>query len=200
MLIAVLTGDLIKSRNSTPKEWIDILKFILSRFGKSPKIWELYRGDSFQLEVEPKNALYAALIIKAHLKSQVNLDVRIAIGVGTKDYDAKKITESNGAAFVNSGHCFENLKKNTLAIKTEKPELNETLNLMFQLASVTIDNWTPAVAELIELALEYPDYNQKQLAEVLKTTQSNVSQSLKRGGFDELSKLLSYYKSQMLIK
>jgi len=197
MQIAVLTGDLINSRNSSPEKWIGVLKFILNRFGKTPKIWELYRGDSFQLETELKDALLAALMIKAHLKSHANLEVRIAIGIGRKDYDAQKITESNGSAFINSGHCFENLKKNTLAIQTEKPELNTTLNLMFQLASVTIDSWTPAVAELIELALKYPDYNQRQIAEVLKTTQSNVSQGLKRGGYDELTKLLNYYKAQI---
>jgi len=200
MLIAVLTGDLVNSRVSHPTKWIAKLKFILNRFGKTPNTWEIYRGDSFQLETELKDALYAALMIKAHLKSHANLEVRIAIGIGKKEYNAKKITESNGSAFINSGHCFENLKKNTLAIQTEEPEFNTTLNLMFQLASVIIDSWTPVVAELIELALKHPDYNQKQIAKILETTQSNVSQGLKRGGYDELTKLLSYYKTQILSK
>jgi len=35
------------------------------------------------------------------------------------------------------------------------------------------------------------------MAEVLKTTQSNVSQGLNRGGYDELSKLMAYYESKI---
>jgi len=194
MLTAVLTGDLINSRLSQPKNWMTVLKTVLKDFGKTPKEWELYRGDSFQLEIKPKKALFAALMIKAQLKHHCNLEVRIAIGIGDKSYDADKITESNGTAFINSGSCFEQLKKNTLAILTNFEEINSTLNLMFQLASVTIDNWTPAAAELIEIAIKHPNYSQKQIAAVLETTQSNVSQGLSRGGYDELSKLLKYYE------
>ncbi|WP_026755955.1 SatD family protein [Sediminibacter sp. Hel_I_10] len=197
MKTAILTGDMVNSQNSDPDKWVDVLKTVLNVFGNAPTDWELYRGDSFQLETQPEKALYAALMIKAHLKFQSDLDVRIAIGIGEKTYNAEKITASNGTAFINSGHSFEQLKKNNLAIKTEDSDLDNTLNLMFQLASVTIDNWTSTVAELIELALTYPDYNQQQIAKRLQTTQSNVSQGLKRGGFDELSKLLAYYKSQI---
>ncbi len=196
-MTAIITGDLVNSRASQPEDWMHVLKNVLKNFGNAPKLWELYRGDSFQLEVKPEDALYAAFLIKAHLKSHCDLDARIAIGVGSKDYSADKITESNGTAFINSGECFEQLKKNTLAIKTKIPDVDASLNLMFRLASVTINNWTPATAELIEIALRNPDYNQKKMASILETTQSNVSQGLNRGGFDELSKLLDYYKSKI---
>jgi len=155
MLTAVLTGDLINSRTSPPEEWMTVLKTVLNIFGKTPKDWELYRGDSFQLETTPKKALFASLMIKARLKHQSNLDVRIAIGIGNKSYETDKITESNGTAFINSGQCFERLKKNTLAISTNLDDIDQTLNLLFQLAVITINNWTPAAAELIELALKH---------------------------------------------
>ena len=196
-LTAIITGDMVNSTALEPANWIETLKKVLNTFGKTPKQWELYRGDSFQIETTPEQALYATLVIKTNLKHQSDLDARMAIGIGNKSYDAKKITESNGTAFINSGRCFEQLKKNNLAIKTEHQAIDTTLNLMFQLASITIDNWTSATAELIEFALKHPDYSQQQIAKKLKTTQSNVSQGLKRGGFDELSKLLSYYESQI---
>lgn len=198
MTTAIITGDMVNSTTLQPTNWIDALKAILTTFGKTPEHWEVYRGDSFQMEIKPEQALYATLVIKAHLKYKSDLDVRMAIGIGNKSYDAKKITESNGTAFINSGRCFEQLKKNNLAIKTEQKDIDTTLNLMFQLASVTIDNWTSATAELIEFALKHPDYSQQQIAKKLKTTQSNVSQGLKRGGFDELSKLLAFYESQIM--
>ncbi|MEM6515746.1 MAG: SatD family protein, partial [Bacteroidota bacterium] len=188
---------LINSRTSQPEDWMGVLKSVLSEFGNTPKQWDLYRGDSFQLEISPEKALFATLIIKARLKHHCDLKARIAIGIGDKSYDAENVTESNGSAFLNSGECFEKLKKNTLAISTGSEDLNQTLNLMFQLASVTIDNWTPAAAELVEIALKHPNYNQKQIAETLQTTQSNVSQGLNRGGYDELSKLISYFESKI---
>ena len=196
-MIAILTGDLIKSRATNPSEWIDALRNSLQLFGSTPKHWEVYRGDSFQLEVTPQKAFYAAMLLKANLKHHTNLDVRIAIGIGDKTYDSDNITASNGSAFINSGTCFEHLKKNTLAIKTEQDHLDATLNLMFELLSFTVNNWTPVTAELIAYALQHPDKNQKQLAKQFGITQGNVSQSLKRGGYDEISKLRSYYESQI---
>ena len=136
-----------------------------------------------------------AILIKAEIKQWKNLDVRIGIGVGEITYQAAKITESNGTAFLNSGECFEELKKQTLAIKTPNKDLNTTLNLMIELASLTIDRWTETAAKLIKIKIENPNVNQKDLANLLnKTAQGTISEGLKRGGYDEIQKLLDYYK------
>ena len=137
----------------------------------------------------------AAMLIKAEIKQWKDLDVRIGIGIGEITYQAAKITESNGTAFLNSGECFEDLKKQTLAIKTPNKELNTTLNLMIELASLTVDRWTETAAKLIKLKIENPTANQKDLANLLnKTAQGTISEGLKRGGYDEIQKLLDYYK------
>jgi hypothetical protein len=197
MAIAIITADLVNSRAQQPQLWMTHLKTILNSFGSTPKNWEIYRGDSFQLETEPQNALRTAIVIKAYLKYTANLDLRIAIGIGDKTYDSDAITSSNGTAFINSGTCFESLKKNLLAIKTVHVDLDNTLNLMFYLASFTFNNWTQTTAELIAYTLTHPNKNQKLLASHFETTQSNISQSLKRGGYDELKALIKYYESKL---
>ena len=106
---AVITGDIINSRKVASSLWIQDLKAILNRYGNEPKDWEIYRGDSFQLVVDAVVALEIAFVIKATIKQHKALDVRMAIGVGSIDYIADKITESNGTAFVNSGECFGRL-------------------------------------------------------------------------------------------
>jgi hypothetical protein len=68
---------------------------------------------------------------------------------------------------------------------------------MLDLAQLTINYWTSTSAHLVKTALIHPNLNQKQLASLLKKTQGNISQGLKRAGFDELSKLLEYYKTQI---
>ncbi|MFV9550685.1 SatD family protein [Algibacter sp. PT7-4] len=196
-MTSIITGDIINSKKSAPENWLEALKTILNSYGKSPKIWEIYRGDSFQLEVLPEHALEACILIKATIKQFENIDVRLAIGIGKKTYISKNITESNGSAFINSGECFENLKKTTLAIKSPYKQFDTAINIMLNLAQLTINNWSSTSANLVKTTLKKPNLNQSQLAKVLNKTQGNISQGLKRAGYDEISKLLHYYKTQI---
>ena len=196
-MTSIITGDIINSKKSSPKLWLEALKTILNSYGSSPLVWEIYRGDSFQLEVTPEDALKACILIKATIKQFGNIDVRLAIGIGEKTYHSDKITESNGSAFVNSGECFEALKKTTLAVKSPFDEFDNSINIMLELAQLILNNWTSTSAILVKTTLQNPDLNQNQLAEILKRTQGNISQGLKRAGFDEISKLLHYYKTQI---
>lgn len=195
-MTSIITGDIISSRNADPKLWLAALKEELNKYGTAPKHWEVYRGDSFQLEVSPKQALIAALLIKASIKQFKTIDVRLAIGIGKKTYDAEAITESNGSAFVNSGECFESLRKSRLAIKTEDDSFNQVINIMLDLASLTMDSWTPKAALLFKATLEHSDFNQIEIAKLLDRKQGNVSAGLKRIGYDEILKMLNYYNSQ----
>lgn len=196
-MTSILTGDIINSKELSPKKWMKSLKQVLNDLAKENSGWEIYRGDSFQLEVLPELALEAVIRIKAAIKQYKDLDVRIAIGIGDKTYTAKRITESNGTAFVNSGECFETLKKSTLAIKTANTSFDYTMNMIFQLASLVINNWTVNSSILIKTVLENPKLNQKELSKLLDKSQSNISEGLTRSGYDEILQLLVFYKHKI---
>src|SRR5688572_30345759 len=104
-MTGILTGDIIGSRKAvTTENWIVPLQIILNSFGTSPAQWEIYRGDSFQLEInDPEATLEAAILIKSTVKKIKKMDVRIAIGIGEKTFHSDTITSSNGSAFVRSG-------------------------------------------------------------------------------------------------
>jgi len=195
-MTSILTGDIIKSRQIKNISWINSLKEILNTFGDSPETWEIYRGDSFQLEIKNSAAAFnAALQLKSHLKSTLNIDVRIGIGIGTKDFISPKITESNGEAFINSGFAFDNyLKKQTIAIKTPWPKIDEELNIAFDLALLTMNSWTKNSAEVFKLSLQPENETQKEIATILGITQSSVSERQKRAGFDAIMKLESHFR------
>ncbi len=195
--ISVITGDVINSRETSPKVWLSPLKATLNCYGTEPQQWEIYRGDSFQLEVPPTDALKAALHIKASLKQKKGIDVRMGLGLGEKDYQAKTITESNGTAFVRSGECFQQLKKQHLAIQSGSAEFDTTLNLMIRLATLTIDHWMPATSRIVKTAIEHPKANQQALAAELEKSQSTISEALIRAGYDEIKQLLDYYQHQV---
>jgi len=69
------------------------------------------------------------LFVKAVIRQQKPLDVRIAIGLGQKEHHADKISPANGTAFVNSGNCFEHLKKRRLALKSNNVDFDNILNI-----------------------------------------------------------------------
>jgi hypothetical protein len=198
-MTSILTGDIINSRKKDDNFWLKTLKETLHTFGESPKYWQIYRGDSFQLEIEDcENALYAALKLKSYLKSRENIDIRIGIGIGKKEFNVDKITESNGEAFINSGFAFDNyLKKQTIAIKTPWQDLDEEFNIAFDLALLTIDSWTQNSAEVFKISLEEENATQKEIAAILGITQGRVSERQKRAGFEAIMKLEKRFRKIM---
>src|SRR5690606_20796338 len=154
-MTSIITGDIVNSRKIKPENWIDDLKQLLSTKGENPVDWEIYRGDQFQLEIpKPEDALQTAFEIKAFLKT-IGVNVRMSIGVGNKTHRAKKISESNGTAFIRSGETFETLKKQktNLAINTGNPEMDHELNLMLRLALTVMDGWLAQSAAYVVAAI-----------------------------------------------
>ncbi len=194
-MIAIITGDIINSEDHKASEWIDILKKQFSQWGETPVDWEVYRGDEFQLKIAPKKALRAALQIKALIKSIKNLDVRMAIGVGTENFQGSSVSESNGTAYQRSGRTFETLKeeKLNLAIATGNKKEDQSLNLMIKLALDFMDEWTSVSAEIVAIALSSPKTSQQDIAQRLSIRQSAVSQRQKRARLDLVEELLEYY-------
>jgi hypothetical protein len=190
-MTSVITGDIINSRGiDKPIRWIKPLKAVLNKLGKEPRDWEIFRGDSFQLEIrDVHQVLMAAIRIKATIKCTKNLDVRMAIGIGEKKYRSQKITQANGEAFIYSGELFERLKKNTLAIRSPWKEVDNQINLLLELALLTMDHWTPRSAEIVRLSMEIPEATQKEIGKKLGITQGRVSERQKRAGYDEVMKM-----------
>lgn len=196
-MIAILTGDIINSRKGNIQDWLKLLKQALSHYGEQKTDWEIFRGDSFQLSVPAEKAILASIHIKAVIKKTNVQDVRIGIGLGKQSHNARTITESNGTAFIHSGESFESLKKQTLAVKSDNPDWDSTFNLILTLAMLTADSWSSTVARAICASIENPEKNQKQIAQLLKKSQSSISEALKRGGYDEIMKMDTHYRKQL---
>ena len=199
IMISIITGDIINSRKLPSTIWLDGLKRILNAYGSQPKNWEIFRGDAFQLEIsDPEEALRIAIQIKAFLKT-VKLDARMSIGLGDKTYDASKISESNGTAFVRSGESFDQLKKqkNTLSINTGNKYLDAEINLMLRLAQTFMNNWLVQSAEFVLTAIENPTLSQEEMGVKLKINQAAVSRRRKRAQFDLMLELENHYREKI---
>lgn len=200
-MTSVITGDIINSRKQKePEVWMNTLKKVLSNLSVETKYWEIYRGDSFQIEIRDYyTSFIAAIYIKAAIKMIKGLDVRLAIGVGNKTYDGNDVTESNGDAFVFSGEIMETLKKEkqNLRIKTNNNEISEELNLYFKLALITMDNWSINSAEIVKLSIENPKALQSELGKLIGITQNAISNRQKRAHLEEILELDLMYRRKM---
>lgn len=199
-MVAILTGDIINSEARNPKKWVALLSAYFKTLGKSPSAWEIYRGDEFQLKInDPNLAILTAIHIKVLLKTLNGLDVRIGIGLGEEEYKTKKITQSNGSAYVNSGRIFEQTKtkKINLLIKSGADSFDSTLNLMLKLALTFMDDWTQVSAETLQCMLENPGKSQQKIAKMLKVSQSTISQRLSRANYDVVLELNRYFQTEL---
>jgi len=200
-MTSIITGDIIKSRQATNEElWLTPLKSALAQITTDTNFYDIYRGDSFQLECTTiEDSFRNAVYIKACLKSVKNLDIRMSIGIGTKDYQGDSVSESNGEAFIYSGETFETLKKDkqNLKIKTKDKVLNKEINLYFRLALIAMDNWTVNSAEIVKLSLEHPNMIQVELAKIIGINQDAVSKRQKRAYLDEILDLDRLYRQKI---
>lgn len=209
-MIAVIKGDIIHSRGvKNPEEWLQPLKSVLKQWGKTVKKRDMAWGDAFQLELsDPLEALKAAFSIKATLKSipppekhkQNSLvDVRMAVGIGEKQYAGKLVSESNDSAYILSGEKFEKLKKEkiTLAIRSPFDCFNEEMNLYLKLGMLFMDKWSVSSAELVKIILEQPNITQEEAGKILGIKQNSVSKRWSRANIDEMLDIEYMYQRKL---
>lgn len=203
-MICIITGDIVGSRK-IKDSWLLSLKTALKIVSDQNSKWEIYRGDSFQVEVEPENAIRAAAYLKACIRVNKPADVRMGIGIGDIKNKRKKLSESSGDAFVNSGVAFDSLKqaKVNLAIKTDSADFDEEINVLIKLSLISMDSWGVVAAEMVKLALENNNLLQSELAAISGRTQSSVSEALKRAHYTEIMEMDRLYRkklNQMILK
>lgn len=203
-MICIITGDIVGSRK-VKDSWLLSLKTALKVVSEQNSKWEIYRGDSFQVEVEPEQAIKTAAYLKACIRVNKPADVRMGIGIGEVKSKRKKLSESSGDAFINSGVAFDGLKqaKVNLAVKTESGDFDEEINILIKLSLIAMDSWGVVAAEMVKLALENENVVQSELASISGRTQSSVSEALKRAHYSEIMEMDKLYRKklhQMLLK
>lgn len=209
-MIGVITGDIVGSRKlGNQEKWLIPLKKLLSSWGVRSKDWELARGDFFQVEIaDPEDVIHKAFEIKALIKKVEPLDqrkkisiidVRMAIGIGEKNYSGETISESNGPAFINAGDQYDQLQKEdvTIAIKSPWPDFDDDMNLYLKLAGIFMDTWSVSSAELVEIVLNSPNTTQEEIGKQLGIKQNSVSGRWNRAHIDELLEVDKMFRKKI---
>ncbi len=178
----VITGDIVKSKeinNKSRDELLQVVNNIANDLqGISVIKTEVYRGDSFQIVVDSAAlAVKVAILLRAKLR-QNGWDARLAVGVGSIDYNSNEIVTSDGEAFNNSGREFDAIKKRKLVVRTPWEDINSELKVSTAFADNIVSRWTKQQAEAIFLYLSQGDINKKDIAENISKSAQAISKLL----------------------
>ena len=206
----VVTGDIVNSSKLPTGErqrLYDEMRAgsaeLRQYFGDSiPMDVDIFRGDSWQFFLtRPADALRAALLYRAFIKSRMlpaKLDSRLVIAIGTIDFIADRVSESDGEAFRLSGKTLESLT-GQVCMRLVAPHLHnaDELDAIVQLLDVIARNWTPKQALAVSGALR--GWTQQKISTLWKNqiTQSAVVYHLTAAEWQSLSRAIDIYEKLM---
>ncbi len=196
--IAVLTGDLIRSRKASPDRvaaTFDVLEAASKDFGAARNTqlhFTRFRGDGWQVALtQPGLWLDALLYFAARLRAGTHgVDTRISVGIGGCDsLGTTDLSDASGTAFFISGDHLDRMSpKRQFALAGTGIGAAEVAVL--DLAAFIIASWTPAQAEAFATALLSAD-TQENIAARLGITRQAVQSRLSGAGFSYFESALS---------
>lgn len=186
----IITGDIVGSSRIDTEfrdQLLDDIRETVEKSAPDGQVFqiEFYRGDSFQIISDDLESIaLLAILLRTKVKSSSpqpssNWDVRLSIGVGEVSYVSDSIVTSDGEAFQLSGRGLDHIGKRRLAIDTRWTDVNEELEVSTAFLDALITDWSKAQSEVMYHNLRYSDKTQREIAELLETTDQNVSNLLK---------------------
>jgi hypothetical protein len=150
-IYAVLTGDIVKSRDLSTEQSKALQNRLKSAASEFESVFPgtlvgrlgITRGDGWQVALQKSGyALRLALFLRAVVKSEFKTDTRVSIGTGPVDrLEPNSIVESTGPAFERSGHGLEALDKaRRLALRTQPDESRD--RIIMSLLDCIVSKWT----------------------------------------------------------
>lgn len=133
-----------------------------------------------------------ALFLRALLSARIDVETRIAIGVGSADLiNRKRVSLSTGEAFTLSGHALDRITSYfdlTGALPDRAGAMARWFPATLHLCSGLVRPWTRRQAEILSIALLQDHATHEDIAKSLqpKVSKQTVSESLAGAGWRTL--------------
>ncbi|UWR20973.1 hypothetical protein [Sulfitobacter sp. S190] len=197
---AVFTGDIVKSTAMSP-DALDAVFAALARAAAQIGKWQgttvpfaRFRGDGWQMAVDPKYALRGALLVRALVRATgKNHDTRIGIGIGAGTVTEGDVTAADGPAFVASGHALDTMNRHA---HLSAPGANAPLRAAAPLADRIAQGWTPKQAEVAAALLAPSPPTQTALAEQLGRSRQMVQKQAEGAALSDLIEACEVVEAQ----
>lgn len=203
-IIAVLTGDLVKSRDHNPA----IMDLAMSTLSASAKDlakladadtrFTRFRGDGWQLVLDrPGWVLRACLILIADLRaSELGIETRISAGLGRyESLGTANLSDATGPAFVASGHHLDQAPKRRRLLVAGGRTADQTWQAaLFDLIEHQVSSWTQPQAQAVAMALRNGELTQADIAQKLAISRQAVQMRLSGAGYSALENSLAAFE------
>ena len=200
---AIITGDIVDSTKMVAEERNSMLRMLqslpvlllpLAKFDL-----EIFRGDSFQIRVgRSVDSLKVALAIRSHIRSfkfaehNRQWDARLAIGIGTLEYENGSLATSDGEAYRASGRGLDSIGKNRLTIETPWEEVNKELRVSTAFADDIITGWTQSQCRVMFQSLT-TGLSHAEIGDILGISRQMVDKALRAGKEDLMNLYLDRF-------
>ena len=200
-MIGVISGDIIKSQ-TIPKQQYDAMLYQLEQslrnISGEQTLWNIYRGDAFQLQVNNPEYLFKnAILVYLHLKSS-GYELRQSLALGQIDNPRSDIKTATGSAFTLSGQALDKIGNQRFVFSINEQQLDESLNLNLAFADVLLTKITQKQANALYVYLTSPDNSHAALAKELKTSRENVTKLLNLAHYQLIERFIKH--TQHVIK
>jgi len=196
-MIAVISGDLIKSQKIPKQQYDDMLylldqslRFIANKFNAQ---FNVYRGDALQIQLpDPSDVCNAAILLYLQLKS-ANYSLRQSMAIGQLDNPRADIKTATGSAYTLSGQGLDTMNQQLL-LQVEHCQLDNSFALNIDLIDVLLDKMSKKQANALFYYLTVKNNSHGELAKELKTSRENVTKLLNLAHYQLIERFLSYSK------
>lgn len=208
---AVITGDIVDSTQYSEHERELIyrhVQLLLDELNNAQDDrYVQYRGDSIQgLVQDVRVALRQLCYIKATINSialyegqrKIEVNIRLALGIGTVDFLSDRIEASDGDAFRHSGRRLDTMKKEgiDIAFASGDTALNAQWDTLFRLADAVMNKWTVSSAELVRELLT--GKNESEVSNLLHISQPAVNLRKQAASWEAIHTMIAYYESTIV--
>lgn len=200
---AVLTADIVNSTLMEPKDLNDLILLIRSELKKEKVLFDFYRGDSFHVLADMKQALSLALklrVVARQMATPENKipDIRIAIGLGKVNDPVKSMAMGKGEAFILSGRELDLIEKSStrLSIRCSDKKIDTGMAAIALLADMVLKEVSTKQAEVVAELLV--GATQMEVALKLRKSQSTVNEIARAANWSMLEKAMQIYRKLVL--
>lgn len=215
MKVGIITGDLINSSQYEPAQRQEVIKTLKQTLTEANDAadnqwlrFEMYRGDSIQIEVtEPEQALRLAILLRAALQKLATgkkkqpvpgkpfADIRLSVGIGEAERKQGSVVEADGEAYRLSGRSLDTMKKHgqKLIIRTNNTDINEEFEVACRFLDVLLDKWSASSAEVVFWLLK--GLKDVEIAAKLGISQPAIHARKKVAGWEAIELMLQRYTS-----
>jgi hypothetical protein len=194
-MIGVISGDIIKSQ-TIPKQQYDAMLYQLAQSLRSMSgeqtLWNIYRGDAFQLQVNnPERLLKKAILLYLNLKAS-GYELRQSMALGEIDNPRNDIKTATGSAFTLSGQGLDKIGNQRFVFNIATQQLDESFALNLAFIDVLLTKVTLKQANALYVYLTSTNNSHAALAKELKTSRENVTKLLNLAHYQLIERFIEH--------